>query len=406
MTRFHVMDSANVRSVWWRLAIALGVTVLAASFLAADGARQAGQVAGLADWRVAQTFGPVGGATGIWDISALGDHGAVATGYACDAACNRAGSEASQLLVERWNGVAWSALPGPAGLAGHPEGMSVSATSANDVWVAALGQAGPSTSTDDLPYVLHWNDGRWTDFRFARGAELNQVIAFSDSDVWVFGAHYDTDPFTSYDLHYDGHTWRKFSLPVLDGRAGATSASDMWMIGRAADETQSRESDSLAVHWDGHVWQTMRVPVITAPPGRHAQVDGTVVAGPDDVWTSYGSMGTNGCCELGGLLHWADGRWQRVGLPGYGTITTPTAWMDQDGHGGLWLIGQGWLAHYSNGSWARTDILPVRGHVIQLSSVTWIPGARSIWVGAWITPKANPTGSSQFALLELPTMHT
>ena len=396
-------EFAKVRSVGWRLAVALGVTVLVGSCHASNGARQSGQ----ADWRVAHTFGSVGGATGIWDISALGDHGAVATGYTCDPACNRAGGTASQLLLERWNGVAWSALPGPAGLAGHPDGASVSATSADDLWVAANGQASPSPSSDMLPYVLHWKDGRWAHFRFARGAELNQVIAFSDSDVWVFGAVYSTDrPFTTYDLHYDGRMWRKFSLPVLDGRAGAISASDMWMVGRAVGGTPSLKSDSLAVHWNGHAWQTMRVPVITAPPGRWAQVDGTVVAGPGDVWTSYESGGMNGCCELGGLLHWVHGRWHRVSLPGYGTITTPTAWMDQDGHGGLWLIGQGWLAHYSNGSWTRTGVLPVGGHTIQLSSVTWIPGARSIWVGAWIKPKANPTDSSQFALLDLATART
>jgi hypothetical protein len=145
----------------------------------------------------------------------------------------------------------------------------------------------------------------------------------------------------------------------------------------------------------------MRVPVITAPPGRSEFVNGIVVAGPDDIWTSYGSIGGNGA-NVDGLLHWVHGRWHRVSLPRYDKITTPIAWMDQDGHGGLWLVTPGWLAHYSNGSWTRTSALPlIRGHMIRLVSVTWIPGTRSIWAGTWISPKGNPLGLTQFALLSL-----
>lgn len=388
---------ARVWSAGWRLAAALGVTLLAGALLAADGTRQAGH-GGQVGLRVVHMFGPAGGTTDVFDIGALGDRDAAAVGYTCDAACNRAGGLSSRLLVERWDGVAWRALPGPAGLAGNPSGFSVSGASAGDFWVAALGQEGSGASAVELPYVLHWSHGHWGVFRFARGAELDQVVAFSDSDVWAFGAVYATDgPFTSYDLHYDGHAWRKFSLPVLPGRAGVSAAGDMWMVGLAVGRLPSRESDSLAVHWDGHAWQTIRMPVIKAPPGRYEFVDGIVVAGRDDIWTSYGSRGENGD-QVEGLLHWVHGRWQRVRLPPYGKVTTPVAWMDQDGHGGLWLVTPGWLAHYSHGSWTRTGVLPlVRGHTIRLDSVTRIP--RSVWAGAWIAAPDEPGGPTQFALL-------
>lgn len=66
----------------------------------------------------------------------------------------------------------------------------MSGTGRADAWVIAMGGSRAASTGEHLPYVLHWSHGTWKVFRFANGAWLNDVLVFSDSDVWVFGAVY------------------------------------------------------------------------------------------------------------------------------------------------------------------------------------------------------------------------
>jgi len=314
--------------------------------------------------------------------------------------------------VEHWDGGSWHGVPPPAGLAGKTEGISVSPLSADDAWMVADGRQGAGQAAPSVPYVLQWKDRRWTAYRFAAGVWLNQVLAFSDSDVWAFGARYATRTAVrpvSVNYHFDGRTWQRFSLPIVADDAAAAGPHDIWSAGQAvAGTSASRDTSALAVHWDGSSWQTSRLPAVGPLDGGRTVVGSVVVAGHGDVWTSYASMSGGGCCHLDGLLHLTAGKWQHVGLPDFGTVDTPTAWLAQDGDGGIWLerpgqpAGPGWLAHYSHGRWTRTRVGTDGGAPVTLNgALTHLPATRQVWVMGRLTAPHAPGGASQVALLEL-----
>jgi hypothetical protein len=81
-------------------------------------------------------------------------------------------------------------VPKPSGIAGDAIGGPVSAISARDVWLYASTQ-NFTTNSADSNYALHWNRGRWTVFPFPKQTSIQDLIAFSDTNVWAFG---QTDP--------------------------------------------------------------------------------------------------------------------------------------------------------------------------------------------------------------------
>lgn len=361
-------------------------------------------------WQVTHTFGPVAGSTDIYSMSALSAADVWATGYSCDPACGRAGDNAVPVMVQHWDGSSWRAIPAPGGLADQTQGSSVSALAADDAWVAAVGQSGAGQSAPYVPYVLHWGDGRWAVHRFATGVSLSQVLAFADDDVWAFGARYadgSGGSTVSVNYHFDGRTWQQFSLPIVADDAAADGPDDIWSTGQAVAGPSEGPSEgaagALAVHWDGRSWQASRLPTATG-----TVAGGVVVAGQGDVWTSYSRLRNGGCCDVVGLLHLAGGTWHHVGLPDFGSIHTPTAWMVKDGHGGIWLERNGqtggpdWLAHYSRGQWTRTGVGTDRGASVTLNgALAYVPDTRQVWVTGWVRTPRAPSGTAQMALLEL-----
>lgn len=364
-------------------------------------------------WQVVHTFGSAAGETDVYDMSALSAADVWATGYNCSAACSEHGGGTVSVLMQHWDGRSWQAMPAPAGLADDTAGESVSALSADDAWVVAVGQQRPGQSAAFVPYALRWKHGRWTAYRFATGVWLNQVLAFSDNDVWVFGAIYSGNSrvrSVSVNYHFNGRRWQRFSLPILADDAAATGPDDIWSAGQAVTGTSTaRDTNALAVHWNGRNWQASRLPAVGPLTGGPTLVDSIVVAGPGDVWTAFASMSHGGCCYVRGLLHLAGGKWHQVGLPDFGSIYTPAARMSQDGRGGIWLERPGllarqsdWLGHYSDGRWARASLGTGRGASVTLNgALAWIPGTDQVWVTGLLRARHAPAGASQVALLQL-----
>lgn len=94
---------------------------------------------------------------------------------------------------------------------------------AGDVW--ALGPTG---------YVLHFNGTSWRlakRFRGGRLAELSDIVAFSPTNVWVFGGPGSRPGLGTF--HFNGRSWARVTAATKLGifTVSALSPRDMWATG-------------------------------------------------------------------------------------------------------------------------------------------------------------------------------
>src|SRR5262245_44595364 len=85
------------------------------------------------------------------------------------------------------------------------------AVAPNDVWAAGF-----TTSPTTTPFVMHWDGSQWTSidsFRSLNGT-VRTITAYSANDVWVAGQGGSSYP-TLY--HWDGTSWSPVSVPNPGG---------------------------------------------------------------------------------------------------------------------------------------------------------------------------------------------
>jgi len=102
---------------------------------------------------------------------------------------------------------------------------------------------------------------------------------------------------------------------------------------------------------------------------------------PGDIWLTR-QVATSGHTVSMALLHWA-GRWHVIKAP---FSTDSLGSISQDGRGGIWILASRfvspslhqYLYHYGSGHWAR-QLVPARaGTSVDATTLTWIPGTRSL----------------------------
>ena len=102
-----------------------------------------------------------------------------------------------QTLVEHWNGTAWTVVPSPnaVGMGTYANFLSdVTSISANDIWAVGYTYSSPSPGGQTL--IEHWDGISWS---IVPGpnlgtspSELFGVAAVSANDVWAAGDYINT----------------------------------------------------------------------------------------------------------------------------------------------------------------------------------------------------------------------
>jgi hypothetical protein len=130
----------------------------------------------------------------------------------------------------------------------------VRATSASSAW--AVGSA--FNGTADKTLIVRWDGSTWKQVKSpnpggaTQNNDLSSVAVTSATDAWAVG-DYDSGTGTrTLALHWDGSAWTQATTPNLGGSSiddsftavGATSASDVWAVGR---------------YYNGSVDQTMAI---------------------------------------------------------------------------------------------------------------------------------------------------
>ena len=266
------------------------------------------------------------------------------------------------VLIERWDGVAWTVVDAPSPGTERNELLAVDASEPNDVW--AVGRT--ASGSGDRPLVLRFDGSAWSELALPEDVSgvLTSVAAISPGDVWVAG--YSGEPAASLErallLHWDGELWAIVDpgRAVGGGRSllrdiDALSATEVWATGY-------RRNRPLMVRFDGQAWSRFETEergtanaieaitpteawVVGSPILRfdgeiwgHAaevpvggELRGVAAVSPEDVWAVGLRPRPNQDSTRSLVLRWDGGRWRIVeamGIPGSDALTSVDALPD------------------------------------------------------------------------------
>lgn len=364
----------------WRRIVLVSAAALTA--VAVSSGVPGAAAASPATWRVVMTIAPH---STFRDVSASGPRNAWAVGDFCDVTC------APGLLIARWNGQAWTRVASPLSrrALGSGRGTAIATAGRSDTWIFLGGVGSGRGSRTE---AIHWNGRGWTGVMLGRIAGVAPIISrafvFGGSDVWAFGLlGLGPGKPLSYLARFNGSSWQQQAPPLPAVALSASSASDIWTIGRS---TSGLASDD-AMRWDGRHWHLLPLPVLgtTASP-EYLLGENIAAAGPDNVWvvyfiagqtlpgidrTGHGSLLAGVNDNPGGLLHWNGHSWRNIEIP------FPDSGQDAiaiDGRGGVWLSGDApgssvpYVYHYNHGRWSHAA-LP-SGAFAHAYGVVHVPG--------------------------------
>jgi hypothetical protein len=307
------------------------------------------------------------------------------------------GDAQPQVRVEQWDGAGWQRVSLPSSVTSTVHGAGnavVGASSSSNAWVFVQGNGTGKQSSVDYTYALDWNGSTWTSQRFAAWGLTTATEVFSPTNAWAFGVQIEKN-IVPYNLHYNGKTWAKVTLPGTVDGVSATSASNMWAFG-------TKGTTAIVMHWNGTTWSTLALPKLSLPPGDSLTPGTIATLSPTDVWVASGLAGGAGVASGYVLLHWNGTTWQQVTIP-----YTPfsVGYLTQDGDGGIWLSAytddglHQYLYHDSaSGTWSEQQV-PTEAGISQqqVNALAWIPGTTSEVGGGTLVAS---DGSSQGAILQ------
>lgn len=372
MANMNALVRARRSRLW-----AVGAVTLVAA--AATGASAAASPAPGIDttstpgWRVVKVVASDRHSEVLNGIVATGPRDAWVAGDICRPCSEDEGFFVPKLILEHWNGHAWSRIRPPAAMIRNLTGFATLRASSNrNVWIF-VGNVGPYT-------VLRYNGTKWTKrvlpsvtnplrpFGFGGGP-----LVFGPDNVWMFAG--------IYAIHYTHHAWHRSRLPVALktlGAVDAVAANDIWALGRYGRKCGCHPGNRyVAMHWNGRSWTIVASLNSLSIPSAHGfTLGGVVAAGRQDFWV-LGNL-----VHAPFLLHWTGpaAGWKRIEIPAANVIYG----IARDGNRGLWLYtynldGTWTMDHYSAGTWTQYPVPTTSGVSPFINSMASIPGTQSVW---------------------------
>ncbi len=237
-------------------------------------------------------------------------------------------------LVERWNGSQWVIVnsPNPVG-ATYSFLSSISCTSPSDCVAAGEYFLGGHPQVQNRILIEHWNGSAWTVVASpeppgSTASHLSGVACTAESNCVALGTksypHRKGDSYggpRDYTLteHWNGSSWAIVSSPnppgpPADGLASVacTSASDCTAVGVGGRLTPPGSPDgasTLVERWNGSAWSIVRSP----SPSANSDLNQVACISSSDC-TAVGGFGNLGNPESPSTLveHWNGSAWSLV----------------------------------------------------------------------------------------------
>jgi hypothetical protein len=210
------------------------------------------------------------------------------------------GANATQPLIERWDGAAWRVVSSPV-----PAGATASSFSAitripgtNQLWAVGSARIGPPPAGMlgfFQPLIERWDGSSWhvnTSLTFPSGTvvgSLSSVVALSATDAWAVGEYGERDQKTrALIAHWDGSAWKLVngpdsaaSLTVASlGSVAAAGAQDVRAVGHTYTTDGVRRP--WLIQWNGSTWQVASTP---QPSGAiDSELGGITTNGAGNFW--------------------------------------------------------------------------------------------------------------------------
>jgi hypothetical protein len=339
----------------------------------------AGQALAVGGWTVASAP-PTGQNATLQGVTTVSDSDAWAVGFRNGNAFTNVGAK---VLIDNWNGTAWSQTPTPATPQNTALLTAVSASGATDAWAVGRTQSNKS-NLEGL--ALHWNGTAWSvspSFTAALGAYANVGVAdISPTDAYAVGNN-STIP-RGHLAHWDGTSWSSVTVPLppnaptnttLDA-ISADGPNDVWAVGTFLDSA-NEQFENFSIHFNGSAWSVV-------PMAQGGQFDAIKANGPADVWAVGRGNGTL-------IAHFNGTAWSIVPSPSPGSNAALTGVTTTNAANDVWAVGSdtvpGTLTRQTltlnwNGTAWTTVASPNVGSD-GLNSVATNPGAAIVWaVGA------------------------
>jgi hypothetical protein len=216
-------------------------------------------------------------------------------------------STSTQSLIEKWNGTSWSVVPSPAGEPADSELLGIAAVSANDIWAVGHTTGGVGVSG---ALIENWNGSAWkvvpspalSDYGYLTG-----VAAVSSGDVWAVGR--DGRHPTPIIEQWNGTTWTQVSQPVSGydsslNSVAVVSSGDVWAVG------EQNLNQTVTEQWNGTSWTLVPSPSVTAN-GTQDTLSAVTAVGAGDVWAVGSTLPTSQDSQTL-AEHWNGTAWQIV----------------------------------------------------------------------------------------------
>lgn len=363
---------------------AIAASAAAVTILASGG--QAGAAAPHPGWRIVATVGATSHNERPEALTATGPKDAFSAWT-----CNSCSTFNRNLdFVLHWDGRRWRSIGLPVPLTYPRFVTSVSASSASNLWAVT-----------DQGRVGIWNGRRWTVkvppawvLRATReGDPDGQAAVLAPGNAWVFSGGAISEPTLA--AHFVRGAWRKAWLPVAPYAVSQVSSRDLWVLGDTRKSLTTGKPVIAVAHWNGSAWHALALPKVRVPSGGGTGYSLAAVA-PRDIWLAREVGNSLGHTVSTALLHWT-GRWRVIKVP-FSTYSFES--VSQDGHGGVWMLADRVLPsfhqdlyHYGSGRWVR-QVVPARAGVpVSATTLTWIPGTRSLWAIGDLRNGSGSTGA-------------
>lgn len=251
--------------------------------------------------------------------------------------------------------------------------LGVTVLSSAEAW--AVGASGDPTAPTSV-LIERWDGNAWTVEQAPNpGTELNELRAVDASepnDVWAVGRTASGFGDRPLALRFDGTAWSEVELPdeidgVLTGVA-AIAPDDVWVVGYTGDPAASLEY-ALILHWDGLLWAAVDPGrAVGTSTSRSALLD-VEASAPDDVWAVGYLRG------LPLIVHYDGERWTRSPTAVDGAANAIEPVSPSDG----WIAGSP-IQRYDGSAWAAAANVRDEGELFGIVALSetdvWAAGLR------------------------------
>jgi hypothetical protein len=348
---------------------------------------------------------PTGQNATFTGVATVSDSDAWAVGYRSGAAFTNVGAK---VLIDNWNGTAWSQVAVPATPGNTALLLGVSASSATDAWAVGRTQLNKS---DFEPVALHWNGTAWsvspgfaTAISIISGASAVGVADISAGDAYAIGNSAATAVGSL--AHWNGTAWSPVTLPLpahanSNTTLNAISADgpdDVWIVGTFLDSANG-QNETFSEHFNGTAWSVVPMPLVNSSNiNAFFQFNGIKANSASDVW----AVGDSGVVDVPGsktlIEHFNGTAWSIVPSPSPGSIAILSGVTTSSAANSVWAVGADTPAGTSarqtltlnwNGTTWNVVASPNTGSTDGVGAVATNPGAAIVWA----VGESGPAGS-------------